>query len=624
MLTKYLPFIAAIALGTGPIAAEAAPEDAERAASRARSELDVGRCDRGLSAAEDAYRADPEFIEAFLLKAAAYECAGDRAQAGAFLEAALEAGGPDVQALAASELARLDAIDKRARAMTTGAEPREGLTLGGDPAPLAARVGEAVTAGRCALARGTAEELRRLDDSSAEAWGLLGDAMRCAGRTRDAVLRYRGYASRGGDDAGRLEALEQLAGTLGVVEIRVLGASVEHPSVCRLFVGGELATPASHDPASATFADVPTGTNLHLEVEARMLKPVRQTVYPVRPGELRVVEVTPEYAGFARLRGAAYDAADVGTVTVKAGGETIELPPSVEKQVTAGSFDLVVEKDGARTTVERSVVVGQLLEVDPTPFRPATLVVSKVPAGAFVRVQISGADDTAIDLVADLPPHVGEIDTATGLRLAAPHRITGLIGGTAVVVVQHPRLGAWSGETVVEPGGEASLEVDVKSIPGVPGITASWLAWNARHRAAAKVRPRTAPIGPAVGAMLMFGGGAALAAFAVRQTETRARLALQCAVLESDGWAAADHTVRRDTCIAKVRAESLQTGLAIASGVSVGVGVGFVGVSISLGGPATPAAPDPGDWDPWSRDRAPSPSEKPNPASGLAGDEDEP
>ncbi|GEM_PF-2102096 len=615
MCTARVLIVVVLAALWAPSATAGEAEDrvAARQAENARGALAEGDCEGALRAAEAALVAVPEFSQALLLKADAYECAGERDQAALFLEAALEGGSADVVAAAAAELARLDAASQRVRYMASrthaphaSADP---ITLRSDPAPLQARVTEALAAGRCASARGAAEELRRLDPDAAVGWGLLGDALVCSGRKRDAVLAYRGWAARGGDDADRLAAMDELAGGLAVVEVRVFGASAEAPSLCRLFVGDEPAAPSSHDPASATFADLPLGTSLRLEIAAQRLKPVTRIIHSLRPGELRIVEVTPEYAGFGSVVAADYDAEDVGALSVESGGETIPLAPGATQRVTAGTVFVIVERDGARTRVDRFVGVDTTVPIDPTPLRPGSLTLSRVPAGAFVRVRVTGHEDVVVERAAEVPPQVGEIDTTTGLRLGVPQRFEGLIGGAMTVSVEHPRLGAWVEETALEPGGALELAVDVGSIPGVPGITAAWRAWKARYDAA-RSQPIGEPAGPAIGAVLMMVGGGALAVGSYLQSEDRARLALHCEVLDSPAYAQADNDTRRDTCLGRVRAESLQNGLAMGSAVAVGVGIGFVGVSIALGRRGPPVQAPTDAWDPWTT-QAPSPSDGP-------------
>ena len=101
------------------------------------------------------------------------------------------------------------------------------------------RIDAALGAGQCVSAQAVARELTVPAPDHADGWRLLGDAHRCSGRRREAVLAYRTYATLGGTDGGVLRLTEDLSGTLATLVVQV---RVEDPAVVPVVRG--LATAA--------------------------------------------------------------------------------------------------------------------------------------------------------------------------------------------------------------------------------------------------------------------------------------------------------------------------------------------------------------------------------------------
>lgn len=594
-----------LALAASARADDYLSREVARQAGFAREELAEGRCERALKSAESALRLDPSFHEALLLKASAYECAGELDLAVTNLRAVVEVAGEDLRRRAGQEIDRLALIRARRQA-ALGQQPLEGpaLTMTLDPEPFKVRVVHALEAGHCSLALATAEELRRREPAEAEGWALLGDSLKCLGRNREAVRAYQGYEDAGGDDADKLAVRDKLRGSLGRIEVSLPEELEGAIPRFRLRVGGELVEMEQGRVDGALFVDLPADVPLSVEVDGRGLERTTVEVAALFPGEERTVRVAPAVVGLSTVEASAYDLEKVGAVTLLTSGEELHLPPGAREQVTAGELTVLVGGAEGAARFGLTVEPGERLTFDPTPYRPSTLSIGQVPAGAQIRVFVEGEAGVGIERLEDLPPQVGAIDPETGLRLADTRRYAGLVGGLALVALEHPRLGRWSAETALEQGGTNGLTVGLEALEGTAGITAAWVQWQTeRDQARAALRQKAAATAVLSGLLLAAGAAATVAAAHPDLRQDQAVKSLACQLYaDRGGFLEGDS---EDACRLAAQARARQATLGIGGGAGLGLGVAGVGLSVSFGTRARRVLPASGDWDPWNVDTEP-------------------
>ncbi len=589
--------------GLVPHLAEAqcgASREASRQGEFARAELGRGECAKALKSAESALRLCPDEPAPYLLKAQAYECAGDYEQSAAVLRALTEVATGETATRAGRELERVLGVVAEERGvirLPAGGAASSPLTTTLDPAPYLDRVARALDDGHCSLAVATAEELRRAQPSDPEGWGLLGDARKCAGDKRGAVAAYDEYSARGGEDRGKLEVRDQLRASLGALRVTLTDPPGDVIATFALLADDERIEPATTGPTDATFQDLPVGEVLELRVAGLGLETFSETLEPLAAGESRSRSVPTTYVGLGTLAVADYDAVSVGGVWVALGGRLQELDGGTEKRVTAGPIDVLVgaaPETAARIPLD--VPRGETVSFDPAPYRPTRLTLRSVPAGSSVRVSVFGAGDVALARRVDLPAQVGEIDPVTGLRLAEPQRLTSLIGGEVGVFVRHPQLGDWQAGTVLQSGAANGLEVALSAFEGSAEIQAAWEVWNAQKKQA-QGRLRGASIGSAVLGGVMLGSGLAALLGGSSLTSSVAGLDLHCGVLTERAAVEAEQV-----CADAARAASQQQAWLM--GGTVGVGLGTVGLVVSgvFGARAVRVNPPSGPWEPWQED----------------------
>ena len=586
--------------GEGPGSTEAA-----RQVSFARSELRAGAYNAALRSAESALRLSPGLPEALYLKALAWEGLDDLALAETALLACIEQGcDADVprvhEALERVRARRHDLEQAQRRGGPAMIRPAREVVRPGpgdlDAGPYRVRSQEALRQGRCSAAEVSAVELTRAAPDLPDGYRLLGDAARCEQRTRAAVLAYREYLGRGGDDPGVLELVDGLARSLATVHVTV---RLDDPDVVprlQMDLSGERVEPAFQNrafgAATAGFVDLPTAAPLALVVAGLGLRAETLSLGALAASEQRKVEVTPAVVGLGTVTVGHHDP-EVVRVTVRSPDQEIVVGPGQSRTVTAGELEVAVTTALGTVALPEEVPRRGTLRVDPADRMPAALTVRGLPAGSRVRVFVDRSQDLQIERTLHVPPEFGTIDRRTGIRVAPPQRIDSLLGGSAGVWVDHPLLGQHSIQQQLESDAENGSVFDPSKLPGIGPVTAAWEDWSQGSEALQKKRRAGSAASGILGALLLAGGGAAVG---LAQVAANARIKPEVTwrLLEEAG---------QPYDRSRAEAESLarqQDALLWGGACAIGVGVGGVTISIGLANEARRADQDTGAWDPWA------------------------
>ena len=520
VLLLALLFAVTAAAGSTSTAWAGMEDEAERQLGFARAELTQGQYARAIASAESALRLNPAAYEAFLVKALAYEQLGELELASSLLVAYQEiTKGLDRDPRAEEALARVRAAGPRGSRRTPRSRAgRAGLQIeqveptgSVDVQSYKERVGQAIQAGRCAVAMATASELTTRSPGEPSGHKLVGDAARCAGEIRPAVLAYERYQERGGDDPRVGLMLRGLVENLAVVQVvveRQEGGPV--PRVQLTLPDGDRVASVREPGGSLTFAHLPTGVALTLQVAGRGLEPMEVEIEPLLPKETRPLEVHPVYVGLGTVHIADHDASLCRTTLVTADGEA-EVGAGGSEQVTAGQLTALVSSEHGEVGVPLVVPPNGRVDFDPKPWIPTSLTVVDLPTGTEIRVFVDGFGDARVEVTETVPLFGGRIDTQTGVRLADPLQVRSLIGGSGGIFVSHPLLGEGAGSVVLEPGGVNATTFDWRGMDGVARVSGPYLRWSEgradlqRAIRGQTVAPAVIAVGSAIASGLLLG-----------------------------------------------------------------------------------------------------------------------
>ena len=592
----------ALALVLPATAGAGSEDEARRQIDFARGELADATPERALKSAESALRLCPTCYEAMVVKALAYEALGNVKLAESLLLTYVEFVGPAAASQeATSNLARIQAElarppDERRRrprvAKTTEVTQEGGSGL--EPGPIRERVEAALRAGRCQAARSAAAELTMATPDEAEGWRLAGDAARCSGDLREAVLAYRRYRSKGGAEASVIEMIAGLAESLGTIEVTLRLAEGSGIPVVRLSVEGDELSPVTSGPALLRFSDLPVGVATRLSIAGRGLLAEHRDVEPLSPGVVHSLEVAPTWIGLGTIRIADHDPALCRTTLLTTDDEVMAAP-GASIEVTVGEVRAFVENDNGSLEVPLELAAGAEVDFDPARHLPASLTVVDLPAGAAVRLFVETSDGSSMERALSLPSDRGRIDPETGVRLAPPATFQSLRGGRGGLFATHPRLGDAPLTLILESGGVNAATYPWRQLEGVPAVSAAYDSWRTRDRIARASQTRTAALAVVSAVLAGAGVGLVLGSEAQRAPLVQAK---------KDGIAATrglgDAEALGQAQQAHRSAEQAYRGLLLGGAVGLGLGGAGLVVTIVSGRSGREARLEAGPWDPAS------------------------
>jgi len=364
----------------------------------------------------------------------------------------------------------------------------------------------AIVFGRCGEAATQARSLVAATPEDPRGWRLLGDAERCLGRSRAAVLAYQRLVDLGGDDPGLEPLIESLREQLGRIRVTV---ETDRPAPLRVeaILPEEGPAPAVLQPDGTWLvADVEPGAGATVRVRGTGIEPTERVSDPVSFGGETAVTLRPLWRGIGVLQ--LLNAPPTGVRVEVPGLDGWQpLEPDQGVRVTAGLVPVAIEGPLGRLEAPVDVPSDGRVRFDPTVWEPSSLRVSGAPAGADLQLFLEGIEppmERAVRL-----PEQGEVDADWGVLVAPPLELSGLVGGVGSVVVQHAELGVIASELVLETGAANSLELDWRQMEGSASVRSRYLAWQASRRAVV-TETRT---GVGVG-LATAGGALALSAIA--------------------------------------------------------------------------------------------------------------
>ncbi len=337
-----------------------------------------------------------------------------------------------------------------------------------------------IAEGRC---REAVQEIRKLGPPTQDPalWRLLGDAHRCLGEARPAVLAYRKHLAVAGPAADISELVSGLRERLGRLVVTVRPDRGVASQVDAVFLDETRQRGVEITPGVWSLDDLEPGQSTNVVVRGLGLESLRTRAPAVPVGGQASIELRPRWVGVARLKLA--DARTEGLeVEVTRAGEAVVLRPGVEESINAGRITVGVVSERGRVEFELDLEGGQREVVDPTPWAPTRLTINDVPAGSSVRLFLEGVDpplERELNTAAD----VGEIDPSFGVRLAPAIQLDGLVGGPATLVVSHAILGVVAVELTLGRGGDNAAQVGWRGRPEALGVQAEWQSWKARDAA---------------------------------------------------------------------------------------------------------------------------------------------
>ena len=446
--------------------ADYANQQAARQLEFAQQELADGNYEKAMRSAESALRLVPELHPAILLKAQAYEALQQYPLAESTLLAYLETAPPteqDPMARIALERVRekisTDADGSRSR----NARLRKGLKAE-DIQAFQERVNSALADGRCQSARSAAKELTLAAPDESEGWKLAGDAARCAGNTREAAISYRRYQYLGGSDESVLALIGALSESLATLIIEVAENDRALKPTLSMSVGGSLIEPLPAEGGRVGFYDLPTGSDLRLDVAGDGIETEAIEVARLTKGETRSLAVAPKVVGHGILRATNYDPKSFG-VWVTGNDEGIPLPPDEGLKLTATTVRVRVRTEFGKLDASVRIASGTNTIFDPKDHQPAALTIVNLPAGGEATIRMAEGD--ALEQRRDLPNDGAKPESETRVLVTRPQKFQSLRGGTAILTVRHPTLGSASQEIVLLGGSINASTFDNSQLTGL-------------------------------------------------------------------------------------------------------------------------------------------------------------
>ncbi len=444
--------------------------------------------------------------------------------------------------------------------------------LRAEPAsPIAAPVRQAIAEGACDTALNLAE--RRIEEAPDDlvAYRLLGDAQRCLGLTRDAVLSYREARELGLADPNLDLVIESEAAKLATLPIIVEGREDGAALVLRVVIDGQRSEPYALSGRQLLLTDLPPGRSLGIELSGPGYSTTSVEAGSLVVGENVPLELKTSYLGFATLAVAVWP--ESLRVQVLEGGVRREVEIG-EVSVSAGEVVLTVSGDFGETKRCLLLTDGQRLEIDVASMAPGQLTLTQVPAGSEVLVETPGGELAGQTSVAWQD---GQPDASLGINLGAVAQVRGLTTGNYRYRVQHPLLGAVDDEVFVVGGEVTGQPVDWTAMPGIGELRGAYSHHLSLVEAAERGSPSTRRGWVASGATAaLLAGTAALTVQAIDQQTHARSLQEQYDAALSIGDSLAAQGYFDQLHAAERQAKVLWAGTGVAGVASVlGVGVSF-------------------------------------------------
>ena len=481
-----IPLLVALPL-PGPTGSQAQAqsmgEEAERQLAFARSELAEGKYERAMASAESALRLNPALYEALLVKALALAGLDNRSKAEALLVTYIELAGKMASPEAAEALELLRNPRKRRGKRASSNKTDSGsLRVEAekiDPGELWEEIQEALKAGDCAAAIEKSNRWTKARAGDVGGWLATGHAYRCASDYRTAVRAYRRYRRAGGPKESIPRLIKALEESLAILRVEVDLGNRDHVPALALTVDGEGIGADFWSDNRAEFRDLTPGVEIVLGIAGRGIKLESRELEPLGPGEARMLRLKPGWIGLGKVEVTDYDG-DACRVRVAGRDGEQELAPGGKAELTAGLVSLMVENEHGIVETQYELAEGEKIRFDPMAGLPAELTLSDLPAGSQLTLFVEAPGGRVLEKEVEVPQG-GRLDRETGVILAEPLNITGLLPGTGGLWVKHPTLGELATTVVLGPGVNGA-SVDWRTMPNLIDLTSRYGIWQKEER----------------------------------------------------------------------------------------------------------------------------------------------
>ena len=358
----------------------------------------------------------------------------------------------------------------------------------------AGAIEQALAAGDCRSALSLAEQGARENLNDPKARRHVGDALRCLGQTREAVLAYRDAMSLGEKDPALARLVESLASTLASLDIRVGSMDWTSPPTFRLTGSGLEVGPYALVDGIVRFRDLPPGFPFLIRTEGPGYSPSAQAVPAQAPGITGTLDIEVKYRGFGTIRLAPWSSGYV--VSLKDPVNTFTDVKAGDARVTAGEITFVIAGPTGERVATDEVGPDEILAMDLAIFLPAQVNLMEVPAGSSLTW--SGPPGSFAGRL-DVGWNGAVSDAKTGVPILPSVVMQGLFDGSWQYTVDNPWLGSVSGTFEAVAGIVSPVPVPWRASPGLENVQRAWNRRNAQSAAPVDRRPHTALAGVSFG-----------------------------------------------------------------------------------------------------------------------------
>jgi hypothetical protein len=371
-----------------------------------------------------------------------------------------------------------------------------------EPTPVADAVRTALSSGDCDRALVISSERVTAAPDDAEAHRLRGDAQRCLGQNRAAVLSYRRAMQLGVDDAVLEQLVGRLAKKLVQLELTAQGADWDHPPEITLHLDGATLEPISAGAQGVRFIDLPPNQPLEIRLHGPGYQPTVTSVDPQQAGAVAQRTVEVDYLGLGTLVLSPWEGDH--SVTITDGHRKREGVEPGSHEVTAGNVVVTIQGQLGRAERTLGFARGQELSLDVASLLPGQVTLTQVPAGSTLRYGLTGGSDYQ-EIEIGWPEVT--LDPEIGLPILSAYPLENLQTGSYGYELAQPSLGMIQGEFFAVGGEVSAHRIDLGSAPGfepLRGAYASHLDQLEATRGLGK-HGRRATIGAGVSSGLLAG-----------------------------------------------------------------------------------------------------------------------
>lgn len=362
----------------------------------------------------------------------------------------------------------------------------------------------------------------------------VGVAAMKTGDRRTALRAFRASRAAGDDDARVRKLVAKLEGEVGTVRARVTGAKRDKEfEVVLTSSEAEPWSPDKEQSGRFVFEDVPADVPLELRVTGHGYDAAVVPIEPFGAGKRHDATAQLSWRGFATL--ILTDWPDTIRVRViDTSGEHQPENPG-EFEVTTGSVTLSMDGPTGARELQFELEEGTTQAVPIKEQMPGAVVIEGLPSGTTLRLDEGPEGVTLSKAGVDRD----DVDKEqSGVGIADPLRLEGLLPGSYTVSIWHPVLGGAEMRFDPVPGDTTHRSLLWETLSNAPAVKAARQDWEQRLAASKQV--------PKATKLSLIGGGSTLAVasattiFGIRALQARSDIdritvSYQQALADDDG-----------------------------------------------------------------------------------------